>query len=180
MSRLHAASFCQKEVAEATKKKEKRESEEDDKKTKDKMEGEQRKENILRGGLSEQKRVEGELGLSPSVEEDVKNGQKKEIQLLTSETSKNNKNSVTATNDTKVNLICMKAVNNTEGIKINGNGSKIEEESKINGNGRKIEEERCQRESLSPALVSTLESFLHRKVDMQQNILYVQLYIQDM
>ena len=116
--------------------------------------------------MSEQKRVEGELGLSPSVEEDVKNGQKKEIQLLTSETSKNNKNSVTATNDTKVNLICMKAVNNTEGIKINGNGSKIEEESKINRNGRKIEEERCHRESLSPALVSTLESFLQRKVDM--------------
>ena len=43
---------------------------------------------------------------------------------------------------------------------------KEDERTKINGNGSKIEmeEESYQKESLSPALISTLESFLHRKV----------------
>ena len=43
---------------------------------------------------------------------------------------------------------------------------KEDERAKVNGNGSKMEmeEESYQKESLSPALISTLESFLHRKV----------------
>ena len=41
---------------------------------------------------------------------------------------------------------------------------KEDERTKVNGSKMEMEEESYQKESLSPALISTLESFLHRKV----------------
>ena len=165
----------------------------------------------MKGGKADEKVEEkvvegeyGEAGLTTSAE-GVKNGEKKEVKHLTSETNRINKNSdgtINPTVDTKINLICKKTVETREKRedrrKMNGNGSKMVEEEgeegcQKNGGGKKMVEEgeeRCQKngggkkiveeegegrnhqESLSPALISTLESFLHRKVRIKSKISY--------
>ena len=138
-------------MTEATKRKEKRGEEEQ---SKEKEQRQNKKEDTVKGGKADkevgEKIVEGENGepgLTASAEGEVTNGEKKEIQLQTSEAMRNNKNSdLTAkpTKDTKINLICTKTVltkeNKESRTKMNGNGSKMEEEG----------EERCHKESLSP------------------------------
>ena len=137
--RLHAASYCQKQVIEATKSQERREDE--------------KQSDTKKRGQNKEMSAEGENGdqRSPPSSSSPPEAVKKE---------KNNKNTVVpagATNETKIQLICTQTmdVNGSRGV--DPSPSKSMEEHK---------------ESLSPALISKLENFLQRKVDIDGGNLF--------
>ena len=139
--RLHAASYCQKQVIEVTKSQERRE---DEKQSDAKKRG-QNKEMSAEGENDDQR--------SPPSSSSPPEAVKKE---------KNNKNTVVpagATNETKIQLICTQTmdVNGSRGVGPSPSKSMEEEEDK---------------ESLNPALISKLENFLQRKVDIDGGNLF--------
>ena len=143
--RLHAASYCQKQVIEATKSQERRE---DEKQSDAKKRG-QNKEMSAEGENDDQRSPPS----SSSPPEAVKK-----------EPSKNNKNTAVpavtavtagATNETKIQLICTQTMDVNGGRGLGPSPSKSMEE-----------------ESLSPALISKLENFLQRKVDIDGGNLF--------
>ena len=138
--RLHAASYCQKQVIEATKSQERREDE--------------KQSDTKKRGQNKEMSAEGENGdqRSPPSSSSPPEAVKKE---------KNNKNTVVpagATNETKIQLIC------TQTMDVNGSRGVDPSPSKS------MEEE--DKESLSPALISKLENFLQRKVDIDGENLF--------
>ena len=134
--RLHAASYCQKQVIEATKSQEKREAE--------------KQSDAKKRGQNKEMSAEGE-----------NDDQRSPPSSSSPPEEKNNKNTVVpagATNETKIQLIC------TQTMDVNGSRGVDPSPSKS------MEEE--DKESLSPALISKLENFLQRKVDIDGENLF--------